>query len=73
MILSRKRRPGEIAEIERLHLRCVRVSVLQRFLAGLYRERTKIAIRESPKRGFPDAYYSYWSHTFRITISLGFG
>ena len=67
MILSGKRRPGEIAEIKRLHLRRVRVPVLQCFLTGLYRERTEIAIRERAKRGLPDADYGYWSHTFRIT------
>ncbi len=67
MILSRKRRPGEIAEIERLHLGRAGVSVLQRFLAGLYRERTEIAIRERAKRSLPDADDSYWSHAFRIT------
>src|ERR1700722_17442331 len=67
MILSRKGRPGEIAEIERLHLGRACVSVLQRFLSGFYRERTEIAIRERAKRSLPDAGDSYWSHTFRIT------
>src|ERR1700691_4039530 len=67
MILSRKGRPGEVAEIERLNLRRAGVFVLQRFLAGLYRERTEIAIRERAKCGLPDAGYSYWSHTSRIT------
>ena len=41
--------------------------VLQRFLPGLYRERTEIAIRERAKRSLPDADDGYWSHTFRIT------
>jgi len=67
MILSDKRWSGEIAQIERLHLRRVCVAVLQRLLSGLYRERTEIAIRERAKRSFPDADYGYWSHTFRIT------
>jgi hypothetical protein len=49
------------------------VPVLQRFLAGFDCERTEVAIRERAKRGLPDADYSYWSHAFRITISLGFG
>ena len=46
MILPDKRRPGEISEIERLDLRRLGAAVLQRFLAGLHRERTEIAIRE---------------------------
>ena len=67
VILSGKRWSGEIAEIERLHLRRVCVAVLQRFLSGLYRERTEIAIRERAKRSLPDAGYGYWSHIFRIS------
>ena len=70
MILSDKRRAGEIAEIKRLHLRRFRVSVLQGLLAGLYSQRTEIAIRERAKRGFPDAGDSYWSHTLRITLAI---
>ena len=71
MILSGERRPGKISKIKRLHLGRACVSVLERFLTGLNRERTEIAIRERAKRGFPDAGYSYRSHTFRITPPPG--
>ena len=70
VILPGKRRPGEITQIERLHLRRLGMPVLQCFLSGLYRERTEIAIRERAKGGLPDADYGYCSHTFRIARSL---
>ena len=69
MILAGERWPGEIAQIERLDLRRLRVAILQSFLAGFHGERTKIAIRERAKGGLPDADDGDWSHAFSITAA----
>jgi hypothetical protein len=40
------------------------VRVFERFLSGLDRERTQVAIRKCSEGGFADADYGDWSHIF---------
>ncbi len=52
MILPRKRRPGKVPEVERLHLRRPNRAIPEALLPGLYCKRAKVTIRECLERLF---------------------
>lgn len=62
VILPNEGWTGEIAQIECLYRLRRHASVCQGVVYRLHRERTKIAIGECSKSGFPDADYGNRSH-----------
>src|SRR5688500_4542336 len=70
MALSDERRPGEVAKIKRFDLAGLKACVRQRFLPGIHRQTTNVAVRKGPERRLSQAHYCYGSHT-TIRIAPG--
>ena len=70
MVLADEGGSGKVAEVERFHLRRLRVGIFERLLSGFDGERAQVAIGERAEVGFADADDGYLSHTFKITRRL---
>ncbi len=63
MALADKRRSGEVAQVECLHLACLDARVRQGLLARIDGKRTKVPVGKCSERRLTQPDYGYRSHT----------
>ena len=66
MILARERWAGKVPEEKSINLRWSGVPVLETFFTSFHRERSEVAVRESPEGRLPNPDYGYRSHIISL-------